>query len=297
MALPEINMSERKRHHLPIIPLSRYPLTTIHEGLLYEVHKVTRENRGRLRLRALPFEEQFDYGDPFFTRDKITHYIKEGGEVVFTTTMGRNTRDVAVVTQEMRRVIVGGQETNMLSIGIRAVKEEYQRQGIGRHQVRDTMMRLQPDAITGQFRTYRIPRMYQEIDFIRSLTPIDADAPITDEMRELVEAVVDKSTFKATNSGTFVAMGIFPPGESKRFAPPPTNEKAVAVDRRIRALGAIPERGDAIRYFATVDLAAVHAAIDAGYFPAESLEHGRLGATARSIKRFLGGFLNRRHPR
>lgn len=280
MALPVEHMAERKRH-APIVPLSRYPLVTVYDGLLYSVHRVTRDNRGELRRRALPFEEEFGYSDSFLTHDKVRHYIREGGEVVFTKTTDRDQRDVALVTQEMRRVVIGGQERNILSIGIRVVLEPYQKHGVARHQLREAVTRLHPDAITGQFRTWRIARLYQETDLISELAPIDG--PMTDEMQEALGAILDKSTLRVTNLRTGVAMGIFPPGESRRFIPSPTNEKAVEVDRRIRALGAIPERGDAIRYYATVD----QEAVDASYLPPEVSEYGRLRAIVRSVIRLM----------
>lgn len=285
MALPVENMSERKRH-LPIVPLSRYPLVTIHDGLMYSVYKVTRSNRDELRHRALPFEREFGYTNSFLTHDKVRHYIREGGEVVFTRTMDRDGKDVALVTQEMRKVVVDGQERNILSVGIRVVLESHQKHGIAKHQLREAVSRLQPDAITGQFRTYRIARLYQEAEFISVLSPIDG--PMTKEMQEALEAILDKSTLRVTNLRTGVAMGIFPPGESRRFIPPPANQKAVEVDRRIRALGAIPERGDAIRYYATVD----QETVDASYLPSEVAEYGRLRAIVRSIMRLMATVIN-----
>ncbi|MBI2596808.1 hypothetical protein HYW41_01515 [Candidatus Daviesbacteria bacterium] len=272
----------------PRIPSKRYPLTHTHGGFDYVAYKVTRENKLSLRIRALPFEKEFGYADPFLIHDKVRSYIKEGGEVEFARTRGVYAKDVAIVTQDVRRVPADDQRIVVLCPGIRVVFPEYQRFGIATHFAGEAITRHSPDLVVGKTRTWRIPRMYRDTGLISSIHPIDA--PFTPEMQGVLRLILDRSTLFATDLRTGVCFGIYPPEESSRFIPPGTNVKGVEIDRRIRELGAQPEKGDGIVYCAVVNQDAVQAQIDSRYFDQSSITS--VQPTPRGLLKRIGSVLD-----
>ena len=246
----------------PRIPARRYPLTHIHDGFVYEVYRVTSENKFALRMRALTFEKAFGYTDPFLTHDKVRSYTKEGGEVIFVKTRGHHAKDIAIVTQDVRKVTVNDQTMTILNPGIRVVFPEYQKHGIATHLAEEAIKRHRPYFVVGKTRTWRIPRMYEDTRLIKSIHPIDG--LFTSGMQEVLRLTLDRSTLLSTDLRTGVCLGIYPPEESSRFIPPSTNARGVAIDRRIRELGVQPERGDGIVYCAVINQEAVEVAIAGG---------------------------------
>lgn len=236
-------------------PSRRFPIVHIHKGIVYEAYRVTPNNRNALRDRVLPFECEFGYPNSFLIHEKVVHYTPDGGEVVFAKTQGRLPKDVGVVTQEIRRVSIEGQPVRVLSVGIRVVLPGYQRHGIGTHLAEDGIIRHKPDALTGQTRVWRIFNMYQETGLINSISPIDG--PITSGMQDVLRGVLDRSVVLETDLRTGLCLGIYPPGESKRFIPPSNNQKGLANYNRMKEIGADPTQGDGIRYYAVVDQEAV----------------------------------------
>lgn len=268
------------------VPTKRYPIVHIHGGVVYETNKVTRDNIKDLRTRALPFEKEFGYGDSFLTHDKVRHYVREGGEVVFARTIDHTTRDIGVATQELKRVAVGrGKEVKVLSVGIRVVLAEHQDHGISTYMARESIMRLRPDAVTGQIRTWRIPCMYEDTRFFTKISPFDE--LLTPKNQRVLTGVLDRSTLAATNLSTGLCLGVFPATEAGRFIPPSTNERGVRYYSKIRALGADPAKGDAIRYFATVNQQAVEIAIARGYTAPEIADTTDTGLRAVASRPFL----------
>lgn len=263
----------------PRIPAKRFPLVHTFRGIDYEVHKVTRENLWELRQRVLPFERAFGYANSFLIHQKVIRFIKEGSEVEFARTRAR---DIGVVTQEVKKVVVGGQNIKVLSIGIRVVFPEYQKHGIGTHLAEDGVIRHQPDAVTGQTRVWRIFNMYQETGLIKNIAPIDR--PITSDMQEVLRRVLDRGVVVETDLRTGLCLGIYPPGAGERFIPPNTNLRGVANYDRIRKIGADPAKGDGIRYYAIVDQEAVLKRVLSRDLEQERVSDTRVG----SLKRLLG---------
>lgn len=282
MALTESRIS----HDLDLkVPTKRYPIVHTHKGVGYELFRVNRENIRDLRLRALPFEKEFGYEDTFLIHDKVKHYVREGGEVVFAKTLDRSPRDIGVTTQEIRRT---GQLV-VLSVGIRVVLPEYQNRGISTHMAREGIMRLRPDAATGQIRTWRIPCMYEDTGFIKGIPPFDE--PLTPEIQQSLGDVLDKSMLTTTDLRTGLCLGVFPPVPPDRFIPPSTNERGMWFYNRIREIGADPVKGDAIRYFALVNQEAVETAIANGYIAPEVADRGLRAVANRWLLRRIASIL------
>lgn len=252
----------------PKIPSSRYPLTHVHNGFGYEVYKVTRQSEFGLRMRVLVFEKQFGYIDPFLIHDKVKSYVQEGGEVVFATTLGRHREDVAVVTQEIRRVTLEGQTEKVLSTGLRVVRAGFQKHGIGGHLAVEAITRHSPLYVIGKSRTWRIPRMYQETGLISGIPPIDG--PLTPGMEEAIRQILDRRTLAVTDLRTGICFGIYPAGESERFTRPDDNPKGAVIYDTLSARGFHPEKGDGFIYCTVVDQEAVESARARGLmYPSE----------------------------
>lgn len=240
------------------IPSRRDPISASFDGFTYEVHRVTRENIWGLRHRVLPFEKEFGYANSFATHDKVKHYVQEGGEVEFARTL-RNPQDVGVTTQRLVKPIVDGQTVRALAVGIRVVLPDFQKHHIATNLAVEAIIRLRPYVVTGQTRTWRIIRMYQDTGLISSILPIDG--PMTPDIQgvlgQVLEEILDKRTLRATDLTTGLCVGIYPPGESERFMRPSTNQRGQKIYDRMMNLGADPRKGNGIRYYAVVDQEAV----------------------------------------
>lgn len=297
MATVESVLSSGRDNPSPRVPISRYPLVQTRQGIDYEINKVTRDNRGVLRRRALPFEQQFGYPDSFEVHEKVVHYIREGGEVVFARTTGRRPKDIGVVTQEMRKASVAGRTARVLSVGIRVVLPEFQRHGIGTYLEEDAVLRHRPDAVTGQTRMWRIISMLQNTGFFSRISPFDG--LITPEVEQILRGgVLDRRTLSAiTDIRRGLCLGIYPPADREHFIPPPTSESGVRNYNRILILGAVPERGDGIRYYAEVDQEAVRAAKARGEVAYEKVEPAGLRSRLRLIPDVIDVLWRLRRPR
>lgn len=252
----------------PRIPISRYPFTRTSGEFDYEVHRVTPANRSGLRLKVLPFEELFEYEDPFHIRGKVVHFVQEGKEVVFAKTRGSNARNIGVVTQEARYVDVGGKQRKVLSVGMRAVFPEYQDRNVGTGLAKEGIIRHDPDIVTGQTRIWGIIRMYEKTGLVKGvISPIDG--PIPPDVREALRKVLDKSILNQTDLRIGICLGVFPAAVAKRFIPPTTNERAVKIYNKMLELGVNPARGDGIRYGIEVDHEEVQRVKDKGEFIAQ----------------------------
>lgn len=222
-------------------------------GVVFQVNKVTPWNFHELRRRALPFEAIFEYDDPFIPYQKIINSVRRGGEVVFAQTPDGN--DIGVTTQEVKRTKAG---QVVLSVGIRAVLPDFQDRGFTTTIARESMMRHRPDVVTGQSRMWRIFNMLEDTGFILGISPFDR-LPTPEMQASLIE-VLDRKVLKATNLRTLVCIGVFPPAPVDRFIPPELNAGGWLYYNGMREIGAIPESGSGVRYYARVNQQAVEAA-------------------------------------
>jgi hypothetical protein len=280
---------------VPRIPMDRYPLVHTYEGIDYEVFRVGRENQNVLRLRALDFERHFGYSDPFLVHDKVRSNVKAGTEVVFAVRRrnwqdlsaalgGRDTnhnRDIAIVTQDIRTVMVGGKEIKVVAPGIRVVKPDFQQGGIGRHLAEEAIIRHSPDFLVGKSRTVRIPRMYEQTGLISGIPPVTE--ALTDEEAVVVSHILDKRTIAATDLRTGIALGIYPPSESDRLLRPDNSSRGAEIYDSLVARGFNPERGDGFVYCAVVDHEAVKRKIDEGFL----MRQGRPPFRIRALNRMI----------
>lgn len=281
---------------VPRIRGDRYPITHTFEGVDYQVYKVGRDNMDELRKRALTFERHFGYDDPFLIHDKVRSYVKPGTEVVFavrkmnwrdllgslTRRRDRYSGDIAVVTQDIKTIEVGGEEKKVVAPGIRVVKPDFQQHGIGRYLAKDAIMRHQPDFVIGKSRTVHIPRMNQDIGLISGIPPIDRQLTIVEE--RAVRQTLDKRTLDATDLRIGIAFGIYPPGDSERFMRPTNSVKGAEMYDRLRDRGFAPERGDGFVYCGVVDREAVQREIESGYL----LREGKIPLRIRILNRVIG---------
>jgi len=293
MAVIEALVTERD--HSPRNPSRGEPpkifprVMHFHRGIIYEAYRVTPENREYLRNLVYPFEEQFGYPSTFLLHQKVIKYIQDGAEVVRAVkprTFFRSARTVGVITQDIKRVNVGAERWKVLSRGIRVVLPGFRRQGIGTHLSDEGIVRHDPEIVTADTRVYSIIDMYQRSGFIRAVAPFDTE--LTDEMREALRGILDKTTRIDLETG--LRYKIFPPsdyskGDLERFIPPKKNQRGVANYKRMLEIGADPLAGSAIRYAALGDHAAVQAARDRGWFAAQQLFKYTTESALREVTR------------
>lgn len=275
-------------------PTPRFPTSYEYLGFAYEVQKVTRKNRGSLRFRVLPFEGELGY-DSFRTHDEVRHNIQEGREVIFARTLGRRPRDVGVVTQEVKRVEIDGEAKRIGVIGVKAILPNYQGRGIGTHLAEDLIYRHRPHAITGRTRSWRVIRVYEDTGLIGPILPIDG-VP-TQEMQDVLPQVLNKAALKRLELTTGRYDGshgdIYPKADRRFLVPDPSNKGAKRIYDKIIGpeIGANPEDGDGIRYYAKVDQEAVDFAIRS-YNPREVVATSTRSLTVfRLISRVASIFL------
>lgn len=234
----------------------------MHKGIIYEIHKVTPENRKPLRDEAYPFENQFGYDSRWYLHDKVTHDIQDGMEVVLARqprSLFLPARTVGIVAQELKKVTVDGQRRKLLAVGIRVVTEEYQGYGIGTHLAELSIIRHDPDIVSGQTRVYGIPDIYKASSLIRVTAPLEMQ--MTEEIQAILKEGLDKTTLEKTDLNTGLYKG-FPPSrnreeDSKRFIPKEGNRRGNETYQQMLKMGADPFKGRGIRYIAMVDHDAV----------------------------------------
>lgn len=249
--------SSFRRDRPPRIPIARYPYIRTSGPIDFEINRVDRFNRGSLRRRVLPFEEQFEYEDPIHTRGKVIHFVQDGKEVVFARTQGPDAKDIGVVTQEVKDVVVGDQALRLLLTGIRVVLPEYQEHGVATGLAIEGITRHVPDIATGQTRVWGIIRMHEKTGFVRdAIFPIDG--PIPDLIKEALRLSLDKSILNRTDLVRGVSLGAVPPAPCERFVPPPNHVRANEIWRRMLRLGIQPSKGDVVRYAFFTNLNAVY---------------------------------------
>lgn len=235
----------------------------VHRGIIYEIHKVTPENREALRNEAYPFEAQFGYPSRWLIHRKVTHYIQDGTEVTLAIkprSLFRGARTVGICTEELKRVSVGDEKRKISHLGIRVVLPKYQKHGIGTHCLEASAVRNDPDAYTGQTRVYGIIDLYRYSPLIHAVAPFTK--PMSADIEETLKGSLDRITLEETDLTTGVRKKAFPPSSGskedlKRFNPPKNNPRGIATRREMGEKGVDPLNGDVIRYYAETNHEAI----------------------------------------
>lgn len=229
-----------------VIGSNKFPVVSTHGDYIYERHRVTSGNMWRLRRRALPFEEIMRYG-PFRTPTEIINNIQPGKEVVFARTKGLSilgrqiipSKDVGVVTQQVKKVEVDGQPITVLSIGVKAIELKYRRRGIARQFAIDAIKQYRPDVVTGQTRNEYVTDVYETTGFVLEITPLDRSYNGKD--REVLRGALSKKVLARVDLETgLLHDGTYPPAEESQFSQ----------NIRLRPLGVDPKKGNGVRYLA-----------------------------------------------
>ncbi len=240
-----------------VISSDKFPIIATHGDYIYERHRVTSGNMWRLRRRALPFEELMCYG-PFRTPAEIINNIQPGKEVVFARTkgllvLGRQiipSKDVGVVTQQVKEVVIDGQPITVLSIGVKAIDRQYRRRGISKQFAIDAIVKYRPDVVTGQTRNEYVTDTYEATGFVLENSPLDR--PYNEKDRKVLQGALSKKVLARVDLETgLLHEGAYPSAEESQFSQ----------NIKLRALGVDPKKGNGVRYLAWLNQETVATAI------------------------------------
>lgn len=240
-----------------IVSSDKFPIIATQGDYIYERHRVTNGNMWRLRRRALPFEEIMRYGS-FRTPTEIVNNIQPGKEVVFARTKGLSilgrqiipSKDVGVVTQQVKKVVIDGQPITVLSIGVKAIERGYRRRGIGKQLAKDAIEKYRPAVVTGQTRNEYVTNVYKATGFVLEITPLDRS--YNEKDREVLRGVLSKKVLARVDLETgLLHEDTYPPAEESQFSQ----------NIRLRSLGVDPKKGNGVRYLAWLNQEIDEAAI------------------------------------
>ncbi len=247
---------------------SRVTALTYQRGeYIYEVQKATRSNLEGLRTRAIGFEGLLEYG-PFRTPAEVTSNIQPGSEVIFASYRGRWRRmfglpakDVGVMTLEVKTATIEGRPIKVISTGVRAVAENFQKHGIGTDFVRDAILRHRPDAVTGRSRNWKVYRSLEKIDLFKngSISPIDK--PFPPEAPRALEQVLARSKIIEMDLQTGLVRDIYPKKKPKDFTPRKGHVAGWRIHDALIAKGVPPGGTNGLRYWVETDQDAIDAAL------------------------------------
>lgn len=202
--------------------------------------------------RVMPIQESvLNLAKPR-TYGEVIRNVMRATELVFAVTIEDEPKDVGVIVQAVRTVIIQGSPLKGVMVAMRAVLPEYQKTGIGTEFVIDAIDRHNPDGFTGRTPNPNIFRAYRNVPRIGRITPLDG--LYSPRMQTYMAVFLSPAELETTNLRTGLCKRVYPIGAERLFTYDPNDLEMVAILEKMTGsdIGAKLEEGDGIRYWASV---------------------------------------------
>lgn len=238
------------------------PNIHFYNGLAYERQKVIKGNKLGLRLEALRFVDTLGY-NPIRSRAEVLHNVRLGCDVVIVREVNPNGypgNAIGVATEELRKRVLDGEEIRVLFRSATVIDRKYQKRGIAKHVAVDSLMTHRPHFVTGKIRTWRIPRVWEEVKdedeqsehakLVGAIHPIDGVNP---KAEEIFEQMLTKGERRHFDLKTSVYNDAPHAQDPTIYLPPYDNPNDRRIYDAMIAAGADPANGKGLRYLAEVN--------------------------------------------